>query len=109
MIMYEKVRTRQSAGSGKAQEMKKPQGRTIMGDFYDPETRQSIRAHRYAYIQAHGAIPQGFQVDHLCDNPPCVNPRHLKAVTPADNRLRSHIMRKHIIPLVWELALHMPT
>lgn len=33
-------------------------------------------------------IPPGHQVDHLCFVPPCVEPSHLEAVTPAENRSR---------------------
>src|SRR3954463_6890906 len=35
-------------------------------------------AHRAAYAFLVGPIPDGMQVDHLCFNPPCVNPEHLR-------------------------------
>lgn len=42
-------------------------------------------AHRFAFIQAHGPIPDGLCVLHRCDNPPCQNPGHLFLGTQADN------------------------
>jgi hypothetical protein len=44
-----------------------------------------IAAHRAAYILANGEIPDGLDIMHLCDCPPCCNPAHLKAATTAEN------------------------
>lgn len=34
-------------------------------------------ANRVVWVLTHGPIPQGFDVLHHCDNPPCCNPTHL--------------------------------
>lgn len=47
--------------------------------------KRIIAAHRAAWILCNGAIPQGLDVLHHCDNPPCCNPNHLFLGTDKDN------------------------
>lgn len=50
----------------------KPDGYPQFGQEY---------AHRFAYTEIVGPIPEGLELDHLCRVRSCVNPNHLEAVT----------------------------
>jgi len=45
-------------------------------------------AHRVSYILYKTSIDTGLQVDHLCRNRRCINPKHLELVTPKENIAR---------------------
>lgn len=51
-----------------------------------------IGAHVASFILHGGTIPEGKQIDHTCGHPSCVNPEHLRVVTPSENILAS---RRH--------------
>ena len=60
-------------------------------------------AHRYAWTLAHGDIPDGMTVDHMCGNTRCVNVEHLQLLTQAENirkrrmpqKEKTHCIRGH--------------
>ena len=49
---------------------------------------KSIKAHRFAYELLVGIIPVHLEIDHLCRNRGCVNPKHMETVTRSENTRR---------------------
>lgn len=45
-------------------------------------------AHILNYERAHGPVPNGLVLDHLCRNTSCVNTEHLEPVTRRENTVR---------------------
>lgn len=45
-----------------------------------------LKAHRLAFMWAKGAIPDGIHIDHICHNPSCVKPEHLRLATNKQNQ-----------------------
>jgi len=66
-------------------------------------SRQQVPAHRYAYEQEVGPVPEGTELDHLCRVRHCVRPSHLEPVVHAENcnrgdsfqRRQTHCKRGH--------------
>lgn len=59
---------------------------------------KQVKAHRYAYELQIGPIPEGHDVLHHCDNPPCVRGVHLFTGTQADNNADSQSKGRHYVP-----------
>jgi hypothetical protein len=56
---------------------------------------ENAMAHRVMYECFVEPIPDGMQIRHKCDNPPCVNPDHLIPGTAADNSRDMVERRRH--------------
>lgn len=68
-------------------------GRTPAGYGQMGMNHRMHPAHRLAWEWTYGPIPDGLHIDHLCRNPPCVNPAHLEPVTVLENQLRGRADR----------------
>jgi len=51
---------------------------------------ERLLAHRVAWEQAHGPIPDGFQLHHRCGVKACVNVAHLELLTIGDHTRHHH-------------------
>jgi len=49
---------------------------------------RTFYVHRLLYQHHVGPIPEGLEVDHLCNIKICVNPDHMELVTHAENMRR---------------------
>lgn len=54
-----------------------------------------IYVHRWAYESSKGPIPDGLEIDHLCNVRNCVNPEHLEVVTHRVNLDRRNANKTH--------------
>lgn len=77
---WSKIRIADGCWEWQAHRSTKGYGRFSLGGYGRYE-----QAHRFAWILAHGQIPNQLHVLHRCDNPPCCNPEHLFLGTNAEN------------------------
>jgi hypothetical protein len=59
-------------------------------------------AHRVAWMMYRGAIPAGRSLEHICRVRHCINPNHLRIITPALNALENSVS-----PIALNAALRM--
>ena len=52
-----------------------------------------IMYHRYVWEEAHGRIPEGFEIDHLCHNRACCNVKHLQCIQGVEHTIKHNTTR----------------
>lgn len=76
--------------SGSCWKWKGSIGRGGYGVFVFWSPKKSITGAHRVSLKVHGKeIPDGMVVDHICRNRACVNPAHLRLVTPKQNSLEN--------------------
>ena len=65
-------------------------GQFAVGSRRD-DTVRTVYTHRWSHEFFIGAIPVGYEVDHLCRNRRCANPDHLEAVPHIENVRRGNV------------------
>lgn len=58
--------------------------------------KKTVRAHRMSWNLLRGDIPDGMFLDHVCRVRSCVNPDHLRVVTPKENAISNSLSRQAI-------------
>ena len=60
---------------------------------------RDVLVHRFAYMEFVGPIPEGRQIDHVCRNRACVNPKHLRLATNKQNNEHKGVRRDNRLGL----------
>lgn len=69
------------------------------GRIGQSRTRKVLKAHRVSYELNKGAIPEGMEIRHTCNNPGCVNPHHLIVGTHHDNMIDMALANRGAVKL----------
>ncbi|MCG7596313.1 HNH endonuclease [Mycobacterium sp. PSTR-4-N] len=70
---------------------------------------ESRLAHRVSFEWANGPIPEGMEIDHICHNPGCVNPAHLRLATGSLNKQNLAGARANSASGIRGVEFHAPT
>lgn len=62
---------------------------TGYGQIQDRGRGRPLLVHRVAYESVHGPLPDGLELDHLCETKRCVRPGHVGALTKSEHSRRS--------------------
>jgi hypothetical protein len=73
------------------------QGKRLKNYGYITHKSRHIAVHRLTCFLAHGEPSLGDLALHSCDNPPCVNPEHLRWGTQLDNMADSKARNRRFI------------
>lgn len=60
----------------------------------DPDAPRMELLHRRAWRLAHGKIPDGYEIDHICRNRRCVKLGHLQLLTRSEHKSKTNRERK---------------
>ena len=52
-----------------------------------------VMYHRYVWEQHHGAIPEGYEIDHMCHNRACCNIEHLQCIPGVEHTIKHNKTR----------------
>jgi hypothetical protein len=58
---------------------------------------KTVKAHRWAWEQEHGPIPEAMTIDHLCNTTGCVRPSHMRVATWKENHNRYYEEMTHCV------------
>lgn len=77
-----------------------------IADSASPGARRGLQlaAHRVSYQMLKGPIPEGLELDHLCNNRACVRPDHLEPVTKSENGKRGFLRGRRFTSFAAENA-----
>lgn len=62
---------------------------TVDGYIQRTSKGKTERFHRTMWKHFHGEIPEGYEIDHLCNNRACFNVEHLQCLSKREHSIKS--------------------